>query len=60
MNRPLAAGLCDLDNVVVLPHIASATMETRIAMGNIAVGNVIKVLGGQSPDTCVNPDVLKR
>lgn len=60
-NEPaLAAGLSDLDNVVVLPHIASATMETRIAMGNIAVENVIKVLGGQSPDTCVNPAVLKK
>lgn len=60
-NEPaLAAGLSDLDNVVILPHIASATMETRIAMGNIAVENVIKVLGGQSPDTCVNPAVLKK
>ena len=60
-NEPaLAAGLSDLDNVVVLPHIASATMETRVAMGNIAVENVIKVLGGQPPDTCVNPAVLKK
>ena len=29
-------------------------------MGRIAVRNIIKVLAGQPPDTCVNPDVLKR
>jgi hypothetical protein len=28
-------------------------------MGEIAVNNVIKVLTGQAPDTCVNPEVLK-
>ena len=60
-NEPvLAPGLRELDNVVIVPHIASATMETRIKMGNIAVGNIIKVLSGQAPDTCVNPDVLKK
>jgi lactate dehydrogenase-like 2-hydroxyacid dehydrogenase len=55
----LATGLADLPNVVIVPHIASATPETRLAMGDIAVGNIIKVLGGQTPDTCINPDVLK-
>lgn len=60
-NEPiLAPGLAELDNVVIVPHIASATMETRLKMGAIAVGNVIKVLNGQLPDTCVNPDVLKK
>lgn len=56
----LAPGLVELDNVVIVPHIASGTLETRVRMGDIAVGNVIKVLGGQLPDTCVNPDVLKK
>ena len=55
----LASGLIDLPNVVVVPHIASATPQTRIAMGEIAVNNIIKVLNGQVPDTCVNPEVLK-
>lgn len=55
----LAPGLAELDNVVIVPHIASATAETRFKMGEIAVNNVIKVLSGQAPDTCVNPDVLK-
>ncbi len=56
----LAAGLAELDNVVIVPHIASATLETRTKMGNIAVANVIKVLNGMAPDTCVNAEVLKR
>ncbi|MGU7782639.1 2-hydroxyacid dehydrogenase [Burkholderia sp. PU8-34] len=58
-NEPdLESGLTDLDNVVLVPHIASATTETRIAMGNIAIGNVISVLKGKKPQTCVNPEVL--
>ncbi len=56
----IAPGLSDLDNVVIVPHIASATMDTRLKMGAIAIGNIIKVLNGQLPDTCVNPEVLKK
>jgi lactate dehydrogenase-like 2-hydroxyacid dehydrogenase len=60
-NEPLLeAGLADLDNIVIVPHVASATIETRLNMGRIAVGNVIKVLGGLPPDNCVNPNVLSR
>ena len=60
-NEPeIVPGLTKLDNVVVVPHIASATTETRINMGKIAVNNVIKVLDGQPPDTCVNVEVLKK
>jgi lactate dehydrogenase-like 2-hydroxyacid dehydrogenase len=60
-NEPeIVPGLTALDNVVVVPHIASATSETRINMGKIAVNNVIKVLNGQAPETCVNPEVLKK
>lgn len=58
-NEPqLEPGLAELDNVVIVPHIASSTVETRLNMGRIAVGNIVKVLGGEAPDTCVNPDVL--
>jgi glyoxylate reductase len=56
----LAPGLADLENVVVVPHIASGTIETRRRMGEIAVRNIVKVLGGEAPDTCVNPEVLKK
>lgn len=59
-NEPqVDPGLLDLDNAVLVPHIASATVETRQAMGRIAVGNIVKVLHGEAPDTCVNPEVLK-
>lgn len=43
--------LFDLDNVVLAPHIGSATRETRTAMADLAVRNVIAVLGGQPPLT---------
>jgi glyoxylate reductase len=60
-NEPqIEPGLLELDNVVVVPHIASATTETRVNMGKIAINNIVKVLNGQPPDTCVNPEVLKK
>jgi glyoxylate reductase len=59
-NEPtLAPGPAELDNVVVVPHIASATAETRHKMGQIAVGNVVLVLGGKPPQTCVSSEVLR-
>ncbi|MBC7599262.1 MAG: D-glycerate dehydrogenase [Polaromonas sp.] len=54
----LAAGLAELDNVVIVPHIASATIATRLAMGKIATDNVLQVLKGERPLTCINPEVL--
>jgi lactate dehydrogenase-like 2-hydroxyacid dehydrogenase len=55
----LAPGLAELDNVVIVPHIASATAQTRLAMGKIAADNVIRVLNGETPLNCINPQVLK-
>jgi lactate dehydrogenase-like 2-hydroxyacid dehydrogenase len=55
----LEPGLSSLDNVLVVPHIASATIETRLAMGKIATENVISVLKGEKPQTCLNPEVLR-
>lgn len=54
----LSPGLASLDNVVVLPHIASATIETRSNMGLIAARNIIACMKGGKPETCVNPEVL--
>ena len=49
-NEPaLAPGLADLDNIIITPHIASATEETRSKMSEIAADNIIAVLGGQTP-----------
>ena len=56
----LEPGLIELDNVIVVPHVASATPATRIAMGEIVVANISNVLNGLPPQTCVNPDVLSR
>jgi glyoxylate reductase len=55
----LAPGLAELDNVVIVPHIASATTQTRLAMGKIVTDNVIRVLNGESPLNCINPHALK-
>ncbi|MDN8660502.1 hydroxyacid dehydrogenase, partial [Staphylococcus aureus] len=38
-----------LDNVVLTPHIGNATVETRAAMGKIAIANVEAVLAGKAP-----------
>ena len=46
-------GLCDLDNVVLLPHLGSATIETRTAMAQLAARNVVEVLAGRAPLTPV-------
>lgn len=60
-NEPeLAPGLAELDNAVLLPHIASASIETRTKMGLMDVDNVVAALNGQLPPNCVNPDVFKK
>jgi glyoxylate reductase len=50
----LEAGLTDLDNVVLLPHLGSATAEARGAMVELACRNIVAVLAGKSPVTPVN------
>lgn len=50
----LAPGLTDLPNVILTPHIASATIETRDAMAELAAKNIIAVLAGETPPTPVN------
>lgn len=47
------AGLLLLENVVLTPHLGSATVETRTAMAELAARNAISVLGGQGPLTPV-------
>jgi glyoxylate reductase len=48
-------GLLELENVVLTPHLGSATRETRMAMAELAARNVIAVLGGGPPLTPVEP-----
>jgi len=50
----LKPGLKNLPNVIVAPHIASATFETRSQMAEIAAKNLIDALEGKMPEFCVN------
>jgi D-3-phosphoglycerate dehydrogenase len=53
-NEPeLSPGLADLSNVVVTPHIASATFEARNAMSKMAGENIIAALKGETPPNLV-------
>ena len=54
----LAAGLKDLPNVVLTPHTGSATMTAREGMAELAARNLLAMLTGQTPPTCLNPEVL--
>jgi lactate dehydrogenase-like 2-hydroxyacid dehydrogenase len=50
--------LIKLDNVVLQPHSASATIQTRTNMALIAAKNMIEGLIGKKPPNCVNPEVF--
>lgn len=54
----LTPGLTELDNVVVVPHIASASTETRTKMATIAAQSITDFFEGLRPAHCVNPEVL--
>jgi glyoxylate reductase len=54
----LYPGLAKLENVVLLPHIGSATMDTRGQMAVVAVKNAIMMLRGKRPKNIVNPEVF--
>ncbi|MFI5341397.1 MAG: 2-hydroxyacid dehydrogenase [Candidatus Methylomirabilales bacterium] len=56
----LANPLLKMENVVILPHVGSATEVTRRAMLDLAINNVLTVLQGKPPLTPVNPEVLSR
>jgi len=49
----LMPGLTDLNNVVLTPHIASATEGTRNKMSEMAAKNIIAVLDGETPPNLV-------
>ncbi|EOV9657486.1 glyoxylate/hydroxypyruvate reductase GhrB [Cronobacter turicensis] len=51
--------LLTLKNVVALPHIGSATHETRYNMAACAVDNLINALNGDVSQNCVNPQAVK-
>lgn len=54
-NNPLFG----LENTVLTPHIASATMESRTKMAELSAKNLIAVLKGEMPFSLVNKEVMK-
>ena len=54
---PADSPLTKLDNVVLLPHIGSATHQTRYAMAELAVDNLLAALQSRSTINCVNPEI---
>lgn len=59
-NEPrVTAGLELLPNVVLLPHVGSATVETRRRMAMLAVANLMAGLEGRMPPNCLNCDEPK-
>jgi glyoxylate reductase len=54
-NEPFVhPGLIRLSNVVLLPHLGSATLDTRVQMGMICLENIAAVLEGRLARNCVN------
>ena len=54
-NEPaLTPGLSDLRNAVLLPHMGSATLETRTAMAKLSAENLLEGLKGIPPRNCLN------
>jgi len=54
----IVPALLGCENAVLLPHVGSATFETRGRMAEVAARNIIARLQGERPPNCVNPEVL--
>ncbi len=57
---PLDSPLLSLSNCIVVPHIASASVQTRNKMATMAAANLIAGLRGEKLPTCVNPEVYEK
>jgi glyoxylate reductase len=59
-NEPaITPGLEKLYQVLLLPHVGSATLETRTKMAAMAAGNLLAGLRGETPPNLINPEVLR-
>jgi glyoxylate reductase len=56
----LTPGLIELDNVVLAPHLGSASIETRNRMAKMTAQNLLAGLKGEAPPWCVNPEAVRR
>jgi glyoxylate reductase len=52
--------LLTLNNIIIAPHIASASYQTRTRMATMAAENLIAGLKGKRLPNCVNPEVYKK
>jgi glyoxylate reductase len=59
-REPLISDGLRRDNVVLAPHLGSASVETRTRMAVMAVENLIAFFGGNRPATILNPEVLEK
>jgi len=57
---PLDDPLLTLENIVIAPHIASASVATRTKMAMMAVDNLLSAVKGERPLHIVNPEVLSK
>jgi len=55
----LTPGLLNLENVVLLPHIGSATQDTREQMAVVAARNAVAMARGKKPLNIINPEVFQ-
>ncbi|HEX8701320.1 MAG TPA: D-glycerate dehydrogenase [Myxococcaceae bacterium] len=55
---PMDSPLLKLPNVLIAPHIASASHATRGRMASMAVDNLLAALDGRRPPHCVNPELF--
>lgn len=59
-NEPqLEPALYEMENVVIAPHLGSATIATRTKMGNMAVENCLAACSGRRPPNLVNPEIYE-
>jgi glyoxylate reductase len=58
-NEPFHHPGLKRSNVVLTPHIASASLETRTKMAVMAANNIVAMFKGQRPPNILNPDILK-
>ena len=59
-NLPTDHPLCAMTNVVLTPHIGGATYDTEANHSKLIADDVARLLNGEKPINCVNPEVLKQ
>jgi lactate dehydrogenase-like 2-hydroxyacid dehydrogenase len=59
-NEPFIHPGLKRPNVVLAPHLASASLETRTKMAVMAANNIVALFSGQMPQNMLNPAVLKK